>query len=71
MKKTFAHHVPSPESLEKIRTLRSAFSDLQEVIEEAAPHSRERSVALTELETAAMWAIKAVAVNDPKAEVVV
>lgn len=71
MKKTFAHHVPSEESLNKIRKLRSIFSELHELIENLAPQSRERSVALTELETTAMWAIKAIAVNDPKAEVVI
>jgi hypothetical protein len=30
--------------------------------------SRQRAVAVTELETAAMWAIKAVVFNDPASE---
>lgn len=69
MKKTFAYHKPSNEGLEKIKVLREAFSVVHSTIELNAPSSRERSVALTELETAAMWAIKAVVCNDPQSEV--
>lgn len=64
MKKTFQHHTPSPLSVEKIRRLRKAYSDLAELIEEVCPASRERSVGLTELETSAMWSIKSVVIND-------
>ena len=63
--KTFAYHRPSDESGVKIRSLREGFSRLKEHVEAVSPVSRERSVALTELETAAMWAIKAVVANDP------
>ncbi len=69
MKKTYAYHRPSEESLNNIRVLRQAFSDLHEAIVQNAPESRERAVALTHLETAAMWAIKAVVCNDPLAQV--
>ncbi len=65
MHKTFAHHTPSSSGLDKIRRLREAFSTLQAEIEATAPLSRERSVALTNLETTAMWAIKAVVFADP------
>lgn len=65
MLKTFAYHKPSEAGLEKIRQLREAFSNLHNLIAELAPHSRERSVAMTELETCSMWAIKAVVCNDP------
>jgi hypothetical protein len=63
--KTFAYHKPSPESLDAITRLRKAFSDLKAELEYRCPASRERAVALTELETSAMWAIKAVVSNDP------
>lgn len=56
--------------MEKIAKLRKAFSDLHDVIESLAPASREKSVALTNLETTAMWAIKSVVCNDPESEVV-
>ena len=68
MKKQFAYHKPGDESLTKITQLREAFSALHTLIEEVAPVSRERSVAITELETSAMWAIKSVVSNDPKSE---
>lgn len=69
MIKTYAHHVPSDSGIEKIAALRKAFSELHALIETTAPQSRERSVALTNLETTAMWAIKAIVCNDPQSEV--
>jgi hypothetical protein len=62
--KPFAYHKPGESGLAKINNLREAFSSLKKLIEEVAPASRERSVAITELETSAMWAIKAVVFND-------
>jgi hypothetical protein len=70
MNKTYAYHVPGPSGVEKIATLRKAFSDLHVLIEKLAPTSRERSVALTNLETTAMWAIKSIVCNDPESKVV-
>jgi hypothetical protein len=69
MKKTYAYHKPSQAGLDKITQLRNLFSQVHDTIESLCPHSRERSVALTELETTAMWAIKAVVCNDPQSEV--
>lgn len=62
--KTFAYHKPSEDGLARITSLREAFSAVKRTIETKCPESRQRSVALTELETAAMWAIKAVVFND-------
>lgn len=67
--KPFAYHKPSPTGLDKINALREAFSQVKATIEQTCPTSRQMSVALTELETAAMWAIKAVVFNDPASEV--
>lgn len=69
MKKTYAYHKPSIDGIEKIRVLREAFSELHDLIETTAPQSREKSVALTNLETTAMWAIKAIVCNDPQSEI--
>lgn len=66
--KPFAYHKPSDGGLEKINALREGFSTVQRLIEEHCPTSRQKSVAITELETAAMWAIKAVVFNDPQSE---
>lgn len=66
MLKTYAYHAPSEEGIEKIQAIRASYSELHRLVEELAPTSRERSVAITELETSAMWAIKAVVINDPE-----
>jgi hypothetical protein len=69
MRKTYAYHQPSAAGVEKVARLRKAFSAIEDLIEELCPGSRERSVAVTELQTAAMWAIKAVVANDPESKV--
>lgn len=66
MKKTYAYHSPSEQSKEKIKQLRELFSLVDDKIRELSPQSREQSVALTNLEQAAMWSIKAVVCNDPQ-----
>ena len=66
----YAYHKTTPDTGDKITTLREAFQALDELVQEFTPPSRERSLALTELETAAMWAIKAVVLGDPKSEAV-
>lgn len=69
MIKTFAYQKPSPDGLEKITSLREAFSSLHDLIETLSPQSRERALAITKLEETAMWAIKSVVHNDPESEV--
>lgn len=69
MLKTYAYHKPSPEGLQTITGIRSAFSTLDRELRAAMPQSREASLALTKLEEAAMWAVKAVVINDPTSEV--
>lgn len=64
IEKKFAFHTPSESGKAKVQQLRQAFTDLDKLVSELAPQSRERSVAATELENAAMWAIKAVVLND-------
>jgi hypothetical protein len=67
--KTYAYHKPSEAGVDKIAALRESFSRLHDEINQLAPDSREKSVAFTNLETTAMWAIKAVVCNDPESEV--
>lgn len=67
--KPFAYHKPSADGLAKITALREAYSLIKSTIMLNCPESRQRAVALTELETSAMWAIKAVVFNDPQSEV--
>jgi len=62
MNKIYDSFRVTDEGVEKIMQLREGFSTLHDLIEACAPSSRERSVALTHLETAAMFANKAIAV---------
>jgi hypothetical protein len=62
--KPYAYHKPSDKGFERITKLREAFSNMQKLIDEVCPDSRHKSVAITNLETTAMWAIKAVVFND-------
>lgn len=63
--KPYAYHAPTADGLARITRLREHFSEGERLIREVCPESRHRSVALTENETTAMWAIKAVVFNDP------
>jgi hypothetical protein len=67
--KPYAYHKPSKEGLDKINRLRAHFSEGERLIREICPPSRQQSIAITENETTAMWAIKAVVFNDPASEV--
>lgn len=63
--KPYAYHKPSTEGLEKINRLREHFSAGDRLIKEICGNNRQSSVAITNNETTAMWAIKAVVFNDP------
>lgn len=62
--KRFAYHRPSEKALDKVNAVRLGYSELHALILRATPNSREQSVAITELETSAMWAIKSIVIND-------
>lgn len=68
IQKPYAYHKPSNDGLQKITALRRKFSECDELIKALTPKSREQSTAITQLETTAMWAIKAVVINDPASE---
>ena len=67
--KPYAYHKPSPSGLEKINRLREHFSEGERLIKEICGNNRQSSVAITNNETTAMWAIKAVVFNDPDSQV--
>ncbi|WP_149112816.1 Acb2/Tad1 domain-containing protein [Limnoglobus roseus] len=69
IRKTFAYHRPSEQGVGRIATLRRLFSEFQDCLDMHCAKSREASVAATKLEECAMWAIKAVVVNDPESVV--
>lgn len=51
---------PSAASIAKIETVRATAKELGRKIVLNCPDSRERSLALTELENSVMWAVKAI-----------
>jgi len=67
--KPYAYHKPSSRGLEAITRLREKFSEMEQVIREVCPPSRHTSLAITNNEQTAMWAIKAVVFNDEDSEV--
>jgi uracil phosphoribosyltransferase len=67
--KPYAYHKPSAEGAVAINRLRAAFSFVEREIQACCPDSRQKSIAITNNEQTAMWAIKAVVFNDPKSEV--
>lgn len=67
--KPYAYHKPSSQGLEAITRLREMFSQVDRTIREVCPNTRERSIALTNNEQTAMWAIKSVVFNDPNSVV--
>lgn len=63
--KPYAYHNPSPAAKAAIEKLRAHFSEGERLMKEVCPQSRHLSVAITNNEQTAMWAIKAVVFNDP------
>lgn len=60
----FTYHPPKPGQAEKYEALRSKGKELAELINELVPDSREKSLALTQLQNATMWANAAIACNE-------
>lgn len=61
----FGYFKPSEEMLPVIQSARDAYTALHAFLL-TLPASRQRSIAITELETSAMWAIKGLVLNDSK-----
>lgn len=59
----FGYFKPSEAMLPVIQDARNAYSALHDFLQ-SLPYSRQRSIAITELETSAMWAIKGLVLND-------
>ncbi len=59
----FGYFKPSEEMLPVIQSTRDAYSTVHKFLL-SLPSSRQRAIAITELETSAMWAIKGLVLND-------
>lgn len=59
----FSYHAPKPGQPELYQEIREKAKEFAYLIDEKAPNSREKSLAMTKLEEAVMWANAAVARN--------
>ncbi|MEK5422046.1 hypothetical protein MKZ08_08430 [Viridibacillus sp. FSL R5-0477] len=59
----FKYHSPKEGQPKKYEDIREKAKELAYLIDELCPNSREKSVAMTELETAVMWANASIARN--------
>jgi len=59
----FRYHPPKPGQPEQCERLRSKAKELAYLISELCPNSREKALAMTNLEQSVMWANAAIARN--------
>jgi len=59
----FSYHPPKEGQPEKYNSIREKAKELAYLIETTCPNSREKSVAITNLETCVMWANASIARN--------
>jgi len=57
----FTYHPPNAEQAAKYECIRGMALDVAEYLDQACPHSREKSLALTKLEECVMWANASIA----------
>lgn len=63
LENNFKYHSPKEGQPEKYNAIREKAKELAHMIDELCPNSREKSVAMTELETTVMWANASIARN--------
>ncbi len=68
LERTYTYHAPFGDQPDRYVEIRAAIGNAAAVVCENAPHSRERSLALTKLEEAVMHANAAIARNEKPAE---
>ena len=60
----FLHIEPTPEQQANYLLVRQSARDLANTINELCPEGREKSLAITKIEEAVMWANKSISVNE-------
>ena len=63
----FKHHPPTPQQLDLYDVVRNQLKDFAHWIQVHVPESREKSLAITSLQEAMMWANSAIAIHTPPA----
>jgi hypothetical protein len=61
---TFTYHAPTPEQVGRYTALRDNAKVLASTIAVLCPESREKSLALTNLQQSIMWANASIALNE-------
>ena len=59
----YKYHAPREGQAEKYQAIRAKAKELAQLVCDTCPESREQSVALTNIETAVMWANAGIARN--------
>lgn len=62
--RNFTYHAPKPGQPERYASIRAKAKELAELIDVQCPQSRERSIAMTNLEQSVFWANAAIARNE-------
>lgn len=65
---TFTYHQPSGTQPKRYEEIRQEAKQLASVIQAHCPESREKSLALTNLQQAVMWANASIALNENKVD---
>lgn len=60
----FKYHAPKDGQPEKYQAIRAKAKELAYLIDELCPNSREKSLAITNLEQSVMWANASIARNE-------
>ena len=60
----FTYHKPTGTQPERYVAIREKAKELATLIQDTTPEGRERSVALTNVQQAVMWANAAIAINE-------
>lgn len=63
IEQSFTYHAPKGDQPGRYLTLRNAAKELALMINESVPEGREKSLAITKLEEAIMWANKGIALE--------
>lgn len=61
---TFTYHKPFGSQPERYEMIRAAAKGIAKIISTTCPDSREKSLAITNLQQAVMWANASIAINE-------
>ena len=62
--KIFTYHSPKQDQIPKYNSMREEARNLAQLIQAVCPESREKSLAITNLQQAIMWANASIALNE-------